>query len=200
MNQVDVNVIKNTVTIVEDVTQVSVVEQVTEVIEITSDLLPPTRILSGTSAPTSSVGRTGDFYINTTTSEMYGPKDSTTVWGSPFAFMGSSELPMSIPGTLAVGIGVQPFLTTRSLKIVRCRAACATAPTGQDIIFDINRNGSTIFTNQAYRPRIVAGSTLGAVTVPDIVAIEPGDIITVDVDQVGSAIIGANATLVLELI
>lgn len=43
-------------------------------------------ILSGTIAPSNSLGRAGDYYINNTDWTIYGPK--TTVWGSPTSLKG----------------------------------------------------------------------------------------------------------------
>jgi hypothetical protein len=51
-------------------------------------------ILSGTSAPPSSVGNVGDFYLNTATSAMYGPKTESG-WGSATSLVG----PQGIQGT-----------------------------------------------------------------------------------------------------
>ena len=43
---------------------------------------PGTKIYSGTTAPGNGIGSNGDFYLNTTTGDMYGPKASGS-WGSP---------------------------------------------------------------------------------------------------------------------
>ncbi|QAR30304.1 hypothetical protein EQP59_02475 [Ornithobacterium rhinotracheale] len=44
-------------------------------------------LLSGTTAPNTSTGKVGDFYINTTTNQIYGPKTSSS-WGSPTSLVG----------------------------------------------------------------------------------------------------------------
>jgi hypothetical protein len=46
-------------------------------------------ILSGVNAPTGGVGEDGDFFINTVTSEIYGPKFSGA-WGSPTSLIGAA--------------------------------------------------------------------------------------------------------------
>lgn len=46
-----------------------------------------TTLLHATTAPTASLGNEGDFFINTTSSELYGPK-SATGWGAPVSLMG----------------------------------------------------------------------------------------------------------------
>jgi hypothetical protein len=61
---------------------------------------------------------------------------------------------------------------------------------------DINKNGVTIFTTQGNRPTIaIAGTTSGKVTNMDVTTIADGDSLTVDVDQVGSTVAGADLTV-----
>ena len=46
-------------------------------------------ILNGTTAPASTVGNVGDFYINTTNETIYGPKNTSgSPWGSPTSLIG----------------------------------------------------------------------------------------------------------------
>ncbi|WP_018676725.1 collagen-like protein [Riemerella columbina] len=44
-------------------------------------------LLSGTTAPSTSTGKIGDFYINTTTNQIYGPKTSSS-WGASTSLIG----------------------------------------------------------------------------------------------------------------
>jgi hypothetical protein len=55
-------------------------------------------VLSGVTPPAANLGQPGDFYIRTTTSEIYGPKTSS--WGSPTSLKGS---PWTAGGTLPPG-------------------------------------------------------------------------------------------------
>jgi hypothetical protein len=48
-----------------------------------------TKIYSGTTAPTATLGINGDFYINVATSGFYGPKTAAG-WGSPFSLKGAT--------------------------------------------------------------------------------------------------------------
>ncbi len=47
-------------------------------------------ILSGNIIPSDSIGNTGDFYINLSSSDLYGPKNDTTGWGFPISLKGLS--------------------------------------------------------------------------------------------------------------
>jgi hypothetical protein len=48
-------------------------------------------ILSGTVAPAAALGTIGDFYLNTTTYDFYGPKTAAG-WGSPFNLRGNANV------------------------------------------------------------------------------------------------------------
>lgn len=65
-------------------------------------------------------------------------------------------------------------------------AKVTTAPTGAAEIFDVNKNGTTVFTTQANRPTIADGATTSTRYLPDITHVTEGDVITVDTDQEGS--------------
>jgi len=124
-----------------------------------------------------------------------GPTGAT----GPTGPTGHAQLALSIPGPLTVAVGTMPFVSARAMTIVGIWVAAGVTPTGADVIFDVNKNGTTIFTTQANRPTIPDGaSEAGALSVPDIVAIAAGDVITVDVDQVGSTIAGASAVLTMD--
>ena len=103
------------------------------------------------------------------------------------------------PGTLATGVGVQRFYIDEGFTVVRVRVGVSSAPTGTDLIVDVNKNGSTLFTTQGDRPTIAAGGFTD-VAVPAVTALETGDYLTVDIDQVGSGAAGENLVVKIELI
>jgi len=110
------------------------------------------------------------------------------------------QVALSIPiNPLVVGTGIAQFVAIRAgtLHGFRPTVAVGFAPTGADVIFDIHKNGTTVFTNQANRPRVVAGSTVGALAIPDVLAYAAGDVFTVDVDQIGSTLAGSLATITM---
>jgi hypothetical protein len=73
--------------------------------------------------------------------------------------------------------------------------AVSTAPTGANLIVDIHKDGVTIFTNQAHRPEIVAAGFTDGTTDIDVPNWADGEYLTAIVDQIGSAITGANLTI-----
>lgn len=89
--------------------------------------------------------------------------------------------------------GVGRSLFAYNATIVGVNAIVSTAPTGTPIICDVNKNGTTIFTTQANRPTI-ATSAIKTTTMPtpDVTALVIGDYLSVDIDQVGSAVAGSD--------
>jgi hypothetical protein len=99
------------------------------------------------------------------------------------------------PGVLAVATGTGMFPIPFGATIMGVSAICRVAPTGADVIVDIKKNGTTIFTTTANRPKIVASTTVASETVPDVTNLVAGDYLTVDVLQVGSTATGQDLTL-----
>jgi hypothetical protein len=73
----------------------------------------------------------------------------------------------------------------------------ATAPTGANLIVDVNYDGTTIFTTQSNRLTIAATETSGTSGTPEVVTVEDGHYIDFDIDQVGSTVPGSDLLLVV---
>lgn len=153
-------------------------------------------ITSSTGADSRAVGQIPPFS---------GPDGVTTMWAQagtgPRALMVTSDAadaevdpgvilpPLSMPGAVSAGAGTARLYndTTMTLTIAGVRASVGTAPTGTPLIVDVHRNGTTIFPTQANRPTVAVGAnTSGLVTTAEVTALNPGDYITVDVDQAGT--------------
>jgi hypothetical protein len=100
---------------------------------------------------------------------------------------------------LTVGLGDMryPNETKRTLHIVAVGIDVMVAPVGADLIVNIRNNGTPIFTDPAHRPRIADGtySTGPVPVVIDLPVFAPEDVLTVDIDQVGSIIAGGHLTV-----
>lgn len=112
----------------------------------------------------------------------------------------SSKVVFSQAGTLSMGSGSFKLPFTLDAEIISVQLAVGTSPTGADLIVDVNKNGTTIFTTQANRPTVPDGDAngVGAEATPDVTAIAEGDYLTVDIDQVGSTVAGENLTVSIE--
>lgn len=103
-------------------------------------------------------------------------------------------------GTLATGTGTFKLPFTLAAEIISVQLAVGTSPTGADLIVDVNKNGTTIFSTQANRPTVPAADAdgVGAEATPDVTSIAEGDYLTVDIDQIGSTIAGEDLTVSIE--
>lgn len=101
-----------------------------------------------------------------------------------------------IPTFTAAGWLIAQQFSMRLYVTVACtisqvHISVGTAPAGQSIKVDVNKNGVTIFTTQANRPEIAIAGFADS-SVPDVTALAPGDYLTVDIDQAGTTILGAD--------
>lgn len=112
-------------------------------------------------------------------------------------FDGQFVTSFSVVGALGVGTGGVPMIFPFDVELGGVRAVVAAAPNGADVILDVNIDGVTAFTDQADRPKIVDGATLGDSTVPAVIAMSAGARLTIDVDQVGSVDPGEDLNLII---
>lgn len=100
----------------------------------------------------------------------------------------------NILGGLTTRTGVHRIYndTGVTLTIRAIRATVNTAPTGQAIRVDVNKNATTLFTTQGNRPNIAISGNTSKVTNMDVTTFADGDYLTYDVDQVGSTIAGSD--------
>jgi hypothetical protein len=85
------------------------------------------------------------------------------------------------------------------LTLARWDFRAKTAPTGAALIADINVGATSIWaTTQANRPTIAAAATSGTGTAFDTTTLSDGDVLTLDIDQIGSTVAGGQITLILE--
>ena len=103
-------------------------------------------------------------------------------------------------GTLVTGVSLTPaLLGVKSLTIEKAYAYVKTPPTGASIIIDINKNDTSIWaSNQANRATIVAGANLGVSSSFDTTTLVENDVLTLDIDSVGSTVSGVDLTVQLK--
>ena len=110
---------------------------------------------------------------------------------------GSKVATFTFAGTLSVISGAARLYFPTAVTILGISAAVGTAPSGASVVVDVNKNGTTIFTTQANRPTIAAGTNTDLTNTPDVTTISANDYLTVDVDQIGSGTAGANLTVTI---
>lgn len=104
--------------------------------------------------------------------------------------------------TLYVATSVCPLLiATRAMTIVKAYAGVKTAPTGAAVLIDLNKNGSSIWNStQGNRLTIADGATSGSQTSFDVTTLAEGDLLSMDIDQIGSTTAGEDLTVALKCI
>ena len=89
---------------------------------------------------------------------------------------------------VAFAIGAE--LDGKQLKTVLLKADIA--PVGSNLVCDINKNGTTMFTTQANRPKILDGQYSSTSAIPDVQTVATGDLLSLDIDSVGLTVPGGN--------
>lgn len=107
-------------------------------------------------------------------------------------------VPFQQQGVLTTGVGAMRYYLGGGYVIESVRASVGNPCSGDSIIVDVNRNGTTIFTDQADRLTIPQ-ATYTTTATPAITTLAPGDYLTVDIDQVGSTVAGSNLLVQIEL-
>lgn len=101
-------------------------------------------------------------------------------------------------GTLTVAAGKGRYYLPYAITLLGIRSAVNTAPTGAAVLVDVNKNGTTVFTTQGNRPSIaISGFVSSEVTNMDVTAVAAGDYLSVDIDQIGSTLAGADLTVMI---
>lgn len=107
------------------------------------------------------------------------------------------EVTFSYGPTLIVGTGAQRIYNRSGVArtLVHASASVGTQPTGASVIVDVNKNGTTIFTTQSNRPEIAVSTNEDVSGTPDVTTWADGDYLTIDIDQIGSTVAGADLTV-----
>lgn len=103
---------------------------------------------------------------------------------------GGASASFSRPGVLAVEVGALPWPVPEAMTISGWIAAVGEAPVGAAILVDIKKNGVSVFSGATIT--IADGQTVSAVANADTTSFVAGDLITVEITQVGSTTPGAN--------
>lgn len=102
-------------------------------------------------------------------------------------------------GPLAVRTGLSKIVMLGSGNIIAVKGYINTAPTGATTFkADVNLNGTSCWdTNQANRPIWTASANQPTVGALDTISFVDGDVLSVDIDAVGSTVAGSDLTLTI---
>lgn len=106
------------------------------------------------------------------------------------------QIVFTTEGVLAVQTGKIRIYNELGLtqNITKVFCSVNTAPVGQAIIVDVNKNGTSIFT-AGNRPQIAAGANTGFSTNINTPTFSPDDYLQMDIDQIGSSTKGSDLTV-----
>lgn len=141
-------------------------------------------VLNGAGAPSSSLGVNGDFYINNTNKDLYGPK-TAGAWGSPISLIGPvGNGVLSGSGVPSSGLGINGdfYINTAANTIYGPKTAGAWG-SATSLVGPAGSNGTTrlyellnTVTSSGVSP---SWATLGSYTVPANTLVNNGDALLV---------------------
>lgn len=174
---------------------------------------------SGTGAPGAGTGIVGDWYLDDANGDVY-EKTGASTWTLRDNLTGiqgpaGAKGDQGDPGTterkfvfvlhreenVTTGVSKTNVLTVPSAcTIAKVYAYAKTGPVGAAIIMDINVNGVSIWASTpANRIQIASGAVSGTQTSFDTTALVENDILTIDIDQIGSSTPGKDVTVTLKV-
>jgi len=104
-----------------------------------------------------------------------------------------------VAGSLAVASEVgATWIAPRNLTIEKVYIYCKNPGTAGTTIVDVNKGGTSIFTNQANRPQLAYtdADKVAASGPPDITDLAEGDVVSLDIDQVATGASDLSAVLI----
>lgn len=104
-----------------------------------------------------------------------------------------------VSGNLSVGVVKYQKIATVPFVFLSASARVGTAPTTQNIIVDIRKNGVSVFSSQAEMINITPGSSGGSSSVKSPpISFAVNDVLTIEIEQVGSGTTGADLTVCID--
>ena len=155
--------------------------------------------LAGTNGTTGLQGTTGVAGTNGVTG-VSGSQGVTGLVGVTGIGSGTAAVVFSVYGLAYTGVNVAPgFYMPMAATITKAYAYLHSAPTGANLIVDINKNGTTIWSTQSNRLTVTGGNAVATTTTFDVTSLSELDKIDLDIDQVGSGAPGTDLTVILKV-
>lgn len=104
----------------------------------------------------------------------------------------AAYLTLSPGGTLSILNSAIKWVARANMSLIDIVCSVAILPLLTSINVDVKKNGTTIFTSAAKPTIPVTGSGISAVCIPDVKSFVSGDVLTVDLTQVGTVTTGSG--------
>jgi len=154
-------------------------------------------VAASTSVDFSSLQNDTDYWAYAPTPDRYVAFHTTPATAQGGVGLSSFEIDLSVPGALVVAAGnaKRRVMTAPGAEITGAVATVGTPSSGAPIVVNILRDGLSVFSDLDDRISIPAGASESAIAIPDRGAYAQGNFLTVDVNQVGSTVAGADMTV-----
>jgi len=108
------------------------------------------------------------------------------------------QLVWYVGDVLEVGTGQSATLIVPFNGVLtKCTGIVGIAPTGSDLVIDVNKGGTSIF--GVSKLSIAAGSSSGVQETFSSTEVTEGATFTLDIDSIGSTVAGSDLTVLLEI-
>jgi hypothetical protein len=153
-------------------------------------------VINGAGVPSGALGTVGQYYIQDGVGDVY-KKTGASTWTLLAVGSGSDVqmIPWSIEGNASVRTGNLGVRFPRGGEMLAVTADLGIAPAGAPLIFDVLKNGTSIFDTP---PQFNAGVGGFQTFIPDITTFVSTDRFTTSILGVGTSTVGAD--LVVQLI
>lgn len=159
----------------------------------TADVTTAPTLSSGTTAPTSTPGKVGDLYVDTTAPNLYFAVGTTD--SDDWALVESSDSGGSVTlyhegtfaSTVSQGDNASAWRCPQSATLVSLTIWCDTAPSTASITCDLHKDGTTVFAGGTERPVIATSSTSDVSGAPSVTTMAAGDLFQVQVDSLNAS-------------
>lgn len=119
-------------------------------------------------------------------------------WNMPVG--GGGMQPLQVMGGLVSGANQTPYLIIEEATSLKSISAVVRSPvSGASLVFDINNNLTTVFTDQNTRLSILGGGTFASTASIAVKTLTPGNLMSLDIDNTSTGVGTAdNLTVILE--
>jgi hypothetical protein len=186
------------VTLTEDAILVDVTDITITIVEDLPVVLSSgtTEVINGTGVPAGATGSVGQYYIQNDVGDVYKKTGSTTWTLLAVGSGGDTQMiPWSVEGNLSVRTGNLGVRFPSAGDMIAVMADLGQASVGTPVIFDVLKNGTSIFT---VPPQFNAGVAGLLTFTPDVTDFTTTDRFTTSILGVGTSTVGAD--LVVQLV
>jgi hypothetical protein len=101
------------------------------------------------------------------------------------------------PGVAATGANMAVWRAGETMTISDWLMGAVVAPSGATCYLDVHKNGTSLWSTQSNRPNLTSTVTGATGPAPNTTTVAKGDVLSIDLDTVGSSVAGSGLNLTL---